>query len=107
MHSWRLLISLLCGALCAPGLSSQTAAAPPARAPAVHFRELARPAGLTVSHISSAEQHYIIESMSGGVGVFDCDNDGKLDIVVGNGSPGDRFPKRGGGPIGTLYPQGA
>jgi hypothetical protein len=44
--------------------------------------------------------------MSGGVGLFDCDNDGKLDIVVVNGSTVERF-RKGGDPLVTLYHQDA
>jgi enediyne biosynthesis protein E4 len=68
-----------------------------------HFRDVARPAGLTVPHISG-DKRYILESMSGGVGMFDCDNDGKLDLVVVNGSTVERFLK-GGDPLVTLYHQ--
>ena len=41
---------------------------------------------LTVSHISTPEKKYIVESMSGGAGLINCDNDGKLDIITVNGS---------------------
>src|SRR5258706_4744366 len=68
-----------------------------------HFQDVARTSGLTVSHISG-EKRYILESMSGGVGFFDCDNDGKLDIVVVNGSTVDRF-RQGGDLLVTLYHQ--
>jgi len=68
-----------------------------------HFQDVARPSGLTVPHISG-EKRYILESMSGGVGFFDCDNDGKLDAVVVNGSTVDRF-RQGGDLLVTLYHQ--
>jgi hypothetical protein len=61
---------------------------------------------LTVSHISSPEKRYIVESMSGGAGLIDCDNDGKLDIITVNGSTIDRF-RNGGDPMITLYHQDA
>src|SRR6202162_3277914 len=89
--------------------SAQTAA--PKKAPALsfspvpRFKDVAREAGLTVSHISSPEKHYIVESMSGGAGLIDCDNDGKLDIITVNGSTVGRF-KTGGDPMITLYHQG-
>lgn len=69
-----------------------------------HFKDISRSAGLSVSHISTAEKKYMIESMSGGVGFIDCDNDGKLDIITVNGSTVDRF-KAGGDPMITLYHQ--
>jgi len=72
--------------------------------PPPRFEEIGRQAGLTVTHLSSAEQHFIIESMSGGVGLIDCDADGKLDILVANGSTVDRF-RQGGDPLVTLYHQ--
>jgi enediyne biosynthesis protein E4 len=75
-------------------------------APVPIFRDIAAQAGLTASHISSAEKYYVIESMSGGVGLFDCDNDGKLDIVMVNGSTVDRY-KRGGDLLVTLWHQDA
>jgi hypothetical protein len=68
-----------------------------------HFQDVAGPSGLTVAHISG-EKRYILESMSGGVGFFDCDNDGKLDVVVVNGSTVNRF-RQGGDPLVTLYHQ--
>ncbi len=68
------------------------------------FEEIGRQAGLTVTHLSSSEQHFIIESMSGGVGLIDCDGNGKLDILVANGSTVDRF-RQGGDPLVTLYHQ--
>ena len=68
------------------------------------FKDIAQQAGLTVSHLSSNEKRYVVESMSGGVGLFDCDNDGKLDIVTVNGSTVDRY-KAGGDLMITLYHQ--
>src|SRR5690349_12428508 len=73
--------------------------------PVPQFVDVAPQVGLTVSHLASKEQHYIVESMSGGVGFFDCDNDARLDIVVTNGSSVDRY--RGGGDLMVgLYRQG-
>ncbi|MGA3107741.1 MAG: CRTAC1 family protein [Terriglobales bacterium] len=70
------------------------------------FRDIASQAGLTASHISSREKYYVIESMSGGIGLFDCDNDGKLDIVMVNASTVERY-KNGGDPLVTLWHQDA
>src|SRR6266480_4223292 len=70
------------------------------------FEDVAQQAGLTVPHISSPDKKYIVESMSGGVGLIDCDNDGKLDIITVNGSTIDRF-RQGGDPMITLYHQEA
>src|SRR5690348_15967328 len=68
------------------------------------FVDISQSSGLSVSHISSADEKFIIESVSGGVGFIDCDNDGKLDIITVNGSSVDRF-KNGGDPMITLYRQ--
>jgi hypothetical protein len=69
-----------------------------------HFVDISKSAGLTVSHISSPEARYIIESVSGGVGFIDCDNDGKLDIITVNGSSVERY-RKGGDAMITLYHQ--
>jgi len=73
---------------------------------APQFVDVAPQVGLTGSHLASKEQHYIVESMGGGVGFFDCDNDGRLDIVVTNGSSVDRY-RAGGDLMVTLYHQDA
>src|SRR6185437_8487962 len=70
------------------------------------FKDISQRSGLLVSHISSAEKKYMVESMSGGVGFIDCDNDGKLDIVTVNGSSVDRY-LQGVDPMVTLYRQTA
>ena len=74
--------------------------------PVPRFKDVAKEAGLTVSHISTPEKKYIVESMSGGAGLIDCDNDGKLDIITVNGSTIDRY-RQGGDPMITLYHQDA
>ncbi len=68
------------------------------------FKDIAKEVGLTVSHIAAPEAHYVIDSTSGGVGLFDCDNDGRLDIVLINGSTVERL-RQGGDPMVTLYHQ--
>ena len=77
---------------------------PAERKPVPAFEDISKQAGLNVPHNSSPEKRYIIESMSGGVGFIDCDNDGKLDIVTVNGSSVDRY-LQGGDPMVTLYRQ--
>ncbi|MEY2412031.1 MAG: enediyne biosynthesis protein [Acidobacteriaceae bacterium] len=78
--------------------------APTDAKPIPRFEDVSKQAGLTVSHISSPDKRYIIESMSGGVGFIDCDNDGNLDILTINASSVDRY-KAGGDPMVTLYHQ--
>jgi enediyne biosynthesis protein E4 len=68
------------------------------------FKDIAKDVGVTVAHIASTEARYVIDSTSGGTGLFDCDNDGRLDIVLVNGSTVDRL-RQGGDPMVTLYHQ--
>ena len=44
------------------------------------FRDITREAGITFEHHAAPEKKYIVESMSGGVALFDYDNDGLIDI---------------------------
>jgi enediyne biosynthesis protein E4 len=44
------------------------------------FRDISRQAGITFQHHAAPEKKFIVESMSGGVALFDFDNDGLLDI---------------------------
>src|SRR6202011_4002704 len=83
---------------------SQAQQLPVPQSPVPQFEDVAQKAGLTVPHISSPDKRYIVESMSGGIGLMDCDNDGKLDIVTVNGSTVDRY-RHGGDPLITLYHQ--
>ena len=82
---------------------AQTAAS---KTPLPQFADVAKEVGLTVSHISTLDKKYIVESMSGGAGLIDCDNDGKLDIITVNGSTIERY-RQGGDPMITLYHQDA
>ena len=70
------------------------------------FKDIAKEVGLTVSHISAPEAHYVIDSTSGGAGLFDCDDDGRLDVILVNGSTVERY-QAGGDPLVTLYHQEA
>src|ERR1051326_5708763 len=42
----------------------------------VTFTDITAQAGITFKHVASPEKKYIVESMSGGVAMFDYDNDG-------------------------------
>src|SRR5258708_36918353 len=76
-----------------------------AQTPPIHFRELGMEAGLNKVPFSSMKQHYVVETISGGVALFDCDDDGKLDILVVNDATIEQA-KTGGVPMVTLYHQG-
>ena len=72
---------------------------------AMAFRDVAAQAGLHTSPHSSSERRYIVETMGGGgIALFDCDNDGRLDIAVVNDSTIERF-LAGGDPMITVYRQ--
>jgi hypothetical protein len=51
-----------------------------ADSPHVLFRDVTAESGVTFQHHAAPEKKYIVESMSGGVALFDYDNDGLLDI---------------------------
>ena len=50
----------------------------------VRFTDITALAGITFKHAESAEKRYLVESMSGGVALFDYDNDGYQDIYFVN-----------------------
>jgi hypothetical protein len=52
----------------------------PATSPTVLFRDVTAEAGITFQHHAAPEKKYIVESMSGGVALFDYNNDGLIDI---------------------------
>ena len=87
-------------------LAQTSAPKAPAKLSLPTFQDIAPQAGLTVSHISTPDKKFIVESMSGGAGLIDCDNDGKLDVITVNGSTIERF-RKGGDPMITLYHQDA
>jgi len=70
----------------------------------ISFMDVSAASGINVPHVSTPEKRFIVESMSGGAAVFDCDGDGFLDVATVNGSSVDRF-KKGGDPMITLYHQ--
>src|SRR5271166_127327 len=97
-------VSLLTGAFClvaafSPSSFSQQATHPPPRSHSkarpsstdslsqISFVDVTRSAGIDF-HLTcgSHEKRYIMDSMCGGVAVFDYDNDGWMDIFLVNGS---------------------
>ncbi|MCA1817991.1 MAG: VCBS repeat-containing protein, partial [Acidobacteria bacterium] len=70
-------------ALLAAQLSAaiSAAAAPPVP---VRLTDITERAGITFRHVASPDKKYIVESMSGGVALFDYDNDGLPDIFFVN-----------------------
>ena len=70
----------------------------------LHFRDIGRETGITTVPHSASVKEYLVEMMGGGVALFDCDNDGKLDIVTVTDSTVDSY-LRGGELMVTLYHQ--
>src|SRR5450631_4806901 len=70
----------------------------------IHFHNANKEAGLPMPGSTQPEMKYIVQQMAGGVALFDCDNDGKLDIAVVTPStiPGYRA---GGDLMVALYHQ--
>ncbi len=56
----------------------------PRSADGVRFTDITDSSGIHFRHTSAPEKKYIVESMSGGVALFDYDNDGCLDIYLTN-----------------------
>ncbi|PYT33593.1 MAG: CRTAC1 family protein, partial [Acidobacteria bacterium] len=52
--------------------------------PAVHFVDITDTVEIRFKHTSAPDKKYIVESMSGGVALFDYDKDGCLDIYFTN-----------------------
>jgi hypothetical protein len=73
----------------------------------LHFRDVSAQAGVTTVPHTRLERRYVLDTMvGGGVALFDCDNDGKLDIAVINDSTIDQY-LQGGDLMVTLYHQDA
>src|SRR5690242_20728838 len=61
----------------------------------IAFTDITTQAGITFKHVASPEKKYIVESMSGGVALFDYDNDGDLDIYMVNSLTVDLVKSKG------------
>lgn len=67
-----------------------------------HFVDITHAAGIHFNHLSSPEQKYIVESMSGGVALIDYDRDGWPDIYFTN-APSVAMELAGKKAKGALY----
>ncbi len=85
-RSYGLLVATLAGLWITTGLGAQTSSGSPQAPKASEarsnpkFQDVTAESGVTFVHNSAPEKKYILESMSGGVAIFDYDNDGKLDL---------------------------
>jgi len=68
----------------------------------VIFTDITAKAGINFKHVASDEKRYLVESMSGGVALFDYDNDGYLDIYFVNCLTVDIY-RQGGKTRSALY----
>ena len=80
MRGWR-IAGWAMGAVCLPLLLAA------AKGADVQFTDITSAAGIDFKHQSSATSNkYLIETMGGGVALFDYDNDGRLDVFFTNGA---------------------
>src|SRR6185295_16478902 len=85
-RSFGFILILVCGFLCAFA---------PLRENKISFTDITAASGITFKHVASPEKKYIVESMSGGVAMFDYDNDGDLDIYLVNSLTVDLVKSKG------------
>src|ERR1043166_5726755 len=86
------LLAVLCVFLCAFAPSREKISSPPQP---IKFTDITAQAGITFKHVASPDKKYIVESMSGGVALFDYDNDGLLDIFFVNSLTVDLVKSKG------------
>ncbi len=88
---WSVPLMLGLGVLAAPAGS------------VIRLVDVAAEAGVTLENVSgSPAREYIVDSVGNGAAFFDYDNDGRLDVLIVNGSTLERL-QTGGDPIAALY----
>jgi hypothetical protein len=95
----------LSAALCVAGSAGAQAhppAVPPPAEPYPQLVDITASTRITFEHLSSPEQKYIVESMSGGVALIDYDRDGWPDIYFTN-APSVEMAKAGKKARSALY----
>ncbi|MGI8785704.1 MAG: CRTAC1 family protein [Acidobacteriota bacterium] len=69
----------------------------------ISFKDVTRQAGIDFVHHSSSDKRYIVESMGGGVALWDYDGDGWLDIYLLNSNTVDGVLANRPSPSAGLY----
>ena len=85
MSAWLIFVV---APLCVLPAAGQPPASP-------RFTDITEQAGVAFKHVSSPDKRYIVESMSGGVALFDYDHDGRLDIYLVNSLTVDLVKSKG------------
>jgi enediyne biosynthesis protein E4 len=105
VHSSRAPVRLAGLAICAVFLVLVSAIESiPART-YLRFRDVASQVGLATLPHFPTDPRYLVEMMGGGVALFDCENDGRLDILSVTNSTIPRYLEKGGDLMVTLYHQ--
>src|SRR5438105_4762112 len=86
---------LLAASLAWPQTSKPASPAIPEPQIPGHFIDATEKSGVHFLHQAPhTSRKYLIETMGSGIGLFDCDNDGRLDLYLVNGAPyADPEPK--------------
>jgi len=98
-----LIVGLVAATLLATPRPVVTLPAPPPLQPVPKFEDVSEKLGIRFQHQASpTSKKYLLETMGSGVALFDYDNDGRLDIFLGNGAriddptPKDTIPQKDG-----------
>jgi hypothetical protein len=101
---WRGAGAIICAGLIGAGTIAQQDPPGGARAGAIRLVEVARASGLTFvhRHAPSAERHYV-ESVPGGLAIFDYNGDGRPDVFFTNGAATPSLEKSSDAYANRLY----
>lgn len=69
----------------------------------IKFTDVTKAAGINFANESAKDKKYIVESMGGGVAMFDFDNDGRLDIYLLNSYSVEAALAKKARPAAALY----
>ena len=87
LGGWILIGTACLVAQSSPKAQSTSPISPPQKVPA-RFVDITEKAGVHFQHQSPhTSRKYLLETMGSGVALFDCDNDGRLDLFLVNGAP--------------------